>query len=295
MNRPEVHEIYRRWRAIAREYDPERVLLGETWVPNLAELAKYYGDDDELQLPMIFPFTLAHLDADEQREIVEGARAGVSRDAWPVWCGSNHDIVRFPTRWCAGDEAKIRCALMLLLGLRGTPILYYGDELGMEQVEIPEDEQLDTAHSRDGARTPMPWAPTADHEWWIRHGDLTRNVEDMRADESSTLWFTRRLLELRRSTPELSVGSYATVDAAQASGRGAAGEGSWWRSTSRIARRPCGTSPARSGSTPGWHAPGRMWQEHSGSRPGRVRSSQPEHCVRECLLGSTRGLKEGVR
>ena len=50
MNRPEVHEIYRRWRAIAREYDPERVLLGETWVPSLAELAKYYGDDDELQL-----------------------------------------------------------------------------------------------------------------------------------------------------------------------------------------------------------------------------------------------------
>ena len=157
MNRPEVHEIYRRWRAIAREYDPERVLLGETWVPSLAELAKYYGDDDELQLPMIFSFTLAHLDADEQREIVEGAQQAFPEDAWPVWCGSNHDIVRFPTRWCAGDEAKIRCALMLLLGLRGTPILYYGDELGMEQVEIPEDEQLDTAHSRDGARTPMPW------------------------------------------------------------------------------------------------------------------------------------------
>ena len=74
----------------------------------------------------------------------------------------------------------------MLLALRGTPILYYGDELGMEQVEIPEDEQLDTAHSRDGARTPMPWTSTADHEWWIRHGDLTRNVEDMRADESST-------------------------------------------------------------------------------------------------------------
>ena len=210
MNRPEVHEIYRRWRAIAREYDPERVLLGETWVPNLAELAKYYGDDDELQLPMIFSFTLAHLDADEQREIVEGAQQAFPEDAWPVWCGSNHDIVRFPTRWCAGDEAKIRCALMLLLGLRGTPILYYGDELGMEQVEIPEDEQLDTAHSRDGARTPMPWAPTADHEWWIRHGDLTRNVEDMRADEASTLWFTRELLELRRATPELRLGSYAT-------------------------------------------------------------------------------------
>ncbi|MBA3384754.1 MAG: hypothetical protein H0T20_08890, partial [Actinobacteria bacterium] len=199
MNRPEVHEIYRRWRAIAREYDPERVLLGETWVPNLAELAKYYGDDDELQLPMIFPFTLADLHAGELREIVERTEQSFPAEAWPVWCGSNHDIVRFPTRWCSGDEAKIRCALMLLLGLRGTPILYYGDELGMEQVEIPASEQLDTAHSRDGARTPMPWAPTADREWWIRHGDLTRNVEDMRADETSTLWFTRELLETRRA------------------------------------------------------------------------------------------------
>jgi alpha-glucosidase len=150
---------------------------------------------------MIFSFTLAHLDADEQREIVEGAAQAFPEDAWPVWCGSNHDIVRFPTRWCAGDEAKIRCALMLLLGLRGTPILYYGDELGMEQVDIPEDEQLDTAHSRDGARTPMPWTSTADHEWWIRHGDLTRNVEDMRADEMSTLWFTRELLDVRRAFP----------------------------------------------------------------------------------------------
>jgi alpha-glucosidase len=60
----------------------------------------------------------------------------------------------------------------------------------------------------------MPWAPTADHEWWIRHGDLTRNVEDMRADETSTLWFTKRLLELRRETPELGLGSYVNVDAA---------------------------------------------------------------------------------
>ena len=96
----------------------------------------------------------------------------------------------------------------------------------MEQVEIPEDEQLDTAHSRDGARTPMPWAPTADHEWWIRHGDLTRNVQDMREDESSTLWFTKRLLELRRSTPELELGSYSTIGAPSGVWAWRRGEGS---------------------------------------------------------------------
>jgi alpha-glucosidase len=212
MNRPEVHEIYRRWRTIAREYDPERLLLGETWVSGTAELAKYYGHDDELQLPMNFPFTLAEFGATELRQIVEWADDAFPLGAWPVWCASNHDIVRFPTRWCSGDESKIRCALMLLLGLRGTPILYYGDELGMEQVTIPKREQRDGAHSRDGARTPMPWTPTFDHEWWVRHGDLTRNVEDMRADETSTLWFTKRLLELRRATPELRLGSYSTLD-----------------------------------------------------------------------------------
>ncbi len=198
MNRPEVHEIYRRWRTIAQEYDPERLLVGETWVPDAQELARYYGDGDELQLAMNFPFELADFDASALREIVEAAERAYPEGAWPVWCGSNHDIVRFPTRWCAGDEAKIRCALLVLLGLRGTPILYYGDELGMEQIDIPESEQLDRAHSRDGARTPMPWTSRREHEWWIRYGDhLTRNVEDMRADETSTLWFTRELIELR--------------------------------------------------------------------------------------------------
>jgi glycosidase len=68
----------------------------------------------------------------------------------------------------------------------------------------------------------MPWGPNVDHEWWIRYGDLSRNVEDMRADETSTLWFTRRLLELRRATPELRLGSSTAVD-------GAAGVWAWRR------------------------------------------------------------------
>ena len=201
MHQKGVHEIYRRWRGLARGYDPERLLLGETWVADLDDLARYYGNDDELQLAMNFRFVEADLDAAELRDVVERSIAAYPEDAWPVWCGSNHDVVRFPTRWCSGDEAKIRCALLVLLGIRGTPILYYGDELGMEQLAIPKREQLDRAHSRDGARTPMPWTPTADRDWWIRHGDLTRNVEQMQADPTSTLWFTKRLLELRRDLP----------------------------------------------------------------------------------------------
>ena len=221
MNRPEVHEVYKRWRRIADEYDEPRVLVGETWVSDLSELALYYGADDQLHLAMNFPFVMAPFRASTLRKVVEGAERAYPKEAWPVWTSSNHDIVRFPTRWCDGDERKIRCALMILLTLRGTPILYYGDELGMEQVSIPEREQLDRAHSRDGARTPMPWTRTPDREWWIRHGDTTRNVDDQRADERSTLSYTRELIELRRATPDLRTGQYASIDA---------GPGVWaWR------------------------------------------------------------------
>jgi alpha-glucosidase len=221
MNRPEVHEVFKRWRKLADEYDERRILIGETWVSDLEELALYYGADDQLHLAMNFPFVMAPFRAPTLRAVVEGAEEAYPREAWPVWCASNHDIVRFPTRWCGGDEAKIRCALLILLTLRGTPILYYGDELGMEQVDILAHEQLDRAHSRDGARTPMPWTRGAERTWWLRHGDTTRNVEDQSSDETSTLAFTRRLIELRRALPELRIGSYASL---------AAGPGVWvWR------------------------------------------------------------------
>lgn len=221
MNRPEVHEVYKRWRRIADEYDERRILVGETWVSDLDELALYYGADDQLHLAMNFPFVMAPFRASTLRAVVEGAERAYPKEAWPVWTASNHDIVRFPTRWCDGAEAKIRCALLILLSLRGTPILYYGDELGMEQVEIPKEEQLDRAHSRDGARTPMPWTRRPERHWWLRHGDTTRNVEEQRADQGSTLWFTRNLIELRRATPDLQLGAYASLDA---------GPGVWaWR------------------------------------------------------------------
>jgi alpha-glucosidase len=221
MNQPEVHEVYKRWRKLADSFDPPRILVGETWVSDIDELARYYGADDQLHLAMNFPFTMAPFRPTTLRGVVEWAERAYPEEAWPVWTGSNHDIVRFPTRWCGGDEAKIRCALLILLTLRGTPILYYGDELGMEQVEIPPEEQLDRAHHRDGARTPMPWSTRPDPGWWLRHGETARNVEDMEADPRSTLAFTRALIELRRSLPELRLGAYATLPA---------GPGVWaWR------------------------------------------------------------------
>ncbi|HEY8792921.1 MAG TPA: alpha-amylase family glycosyl hydrolase, partial [Gaiellaceae bacterium] len=146
-NRPEIHSVLRRWRALAGGYDPERLLLGETWVMDLDELATFYGQADELHLGFNFPFMFAGLDAAALADVVKRTEGVLPAGSLPVWALSNHDVVRFPTRVCDDDDAKVRCALLALLTLRGTSVLYYGDELGMRQVEIPADRVLDV-HGR---------------------------------------------------------------------------------------------------------------------------------------------------
>jgi len=146
--------------------------------------------------------------------------------AWPLWTASNHDIVRFPTRWADGDESRIRVALMILLTLRGTPVLYYGDEIGMTEADVPRDRILDPVglregqRGRDGERTPMPWsdAPGAGFtapgiEPWLPFGDLTRNVAAQRADEDSILHLVRDLIALRRAEDALRAGAYTPLAA----------------------------------------------------------------------------------
>ena len=211
-NRPEIHGVLRRWRQIADGYEPERLLLGETWVMDLDELATFYGNSDELQLGLNFPFMFAGLDATALAAVVKRTEAVLPGSALPVWALSNHDVVRFPTRICNEDDAKIRCALLALLTLRGTSVLYYGDELGMRQVEIPSDRVLDV-HGRDGARTPMPWG---DVEWrapWLPLGGGVSSVAEQRADPGSVLSFCRDAIALRRSRDELVAGGYTPVAA----------------------------------------------------------------------------------
>jgi len=147
------------------------------------------------------------------REVVERTQAVYPRDAWPVWMLSNHDVARFATRLCGGDERKIRCALLALLTLRGTAVLYQGDEIGLEQVDVPENRIRDIA-GRDGCRTPIPW--TRDSGWtdpWLPLGDTARNVEDQRNDPGSILNFVRDVIALRRSNDDLQSGSYESLDA----------------------------------------------------------------------------------
>ncbi|MGH2635954.1 MAG: alpha-amylase family glycosyl hydrolase [Actinomycetota bacterium] len=226
MHRPEVHEVFRDWRRIADAFDPPRVLVGETWVYDLQRLSTYYGAEDELHLCFNFAFVHAGLDAGALRANVEASEVALAPRAHPVWTASNHDITRFPSRWCDGRRDAIRCVLMALLTLRGTPFLYYGDEIGMPNVAIPPDELRDPVAlrvspeaGRDPGRTPMQWTGGAGAGFtspgvrpWLPFGDAaTCNVADQRADPDSTLNLCRDLIALRRRTADLRAGAYASL------------------------------------------------------------------------------------
>ena len=149
--------------------------------------------------------------------------AALPEGAWPCWIGSNHDVGRLTSRWAGGDEARARCALLVLLTLRGAACLYYGDELALAAGHVPPERVLDVGDPpRDPARTPMPW--TREGGWddpWLPLEDTSRNVEDERADPGSTLHLTRDLIALRRELPDLRWGAYAELPAP---------EGAWaWR------------------------------------------------------------------
>jgi alpha-glucosidase len=196
--RPEVHEIYARWQAVAAEYDPKPGLMGETYV----ELPELWAYAQHLDLVQNFPFLKAELTVEELRPIVELVEAKLPADRDPVWFGSNHDHSRLATRWAQGDERKARAALFLLLTLRGTAILYQGDELALEDGDVPAVRTRDVANpSRDPERTPLPWTP-AGGEWkspWLPLADSTRNVEAQRADPGSTLNYVRELVAQRKA------------------------------------------------------------------------------------------------
>jgi alpha-glucosidase len=227
LNQPEVLGVYRDWRRLAEEYDPERLLLGETYVVDLKRLAEFYEGGDGLQLGM--NFAVVHAELDELPDVVAATEETLPRDAWPVLVGSSHDHERFPTRWAGGDEALARCALLALLTLRGTPILYQGDELLLEQVEVPRERLRDPVgvrfwpeqRGRDGSRTPMPWEPGEGYgftapgvEPWLPFGEHEGGtVAEQRDDPASALHLCRDLLALRRREPDLRAGAYERLAA----------------------------------------------------------------------------------
>ena len=241
-DRPEAHDILRRWRAIADTYEPERLLIGETNVENLPALAQFYGDGhDELHGGFNFVFVHAPLEAAALRAVVEETEALLPEGAWPIWTASNHDVSRLATRWAAGDPAKVKLALLLLLTLRGTPFLYQGDEIGLVDGPIEREDVLDAVGARfwpyykgrDAERTPMPWngepgggfTPAGVRPWLPMTDPAQCNVAAQEGDPTSPLELCRRAIAARHASEDLAVGSYRSLPSPDGTWAYARGDG----------------------------------------------------------------------
>jgi alpha-glucosidase len=218
---PDVHEAHRRFQEVVDSYGRDALTIGEIHLFDLPEWASYYGADlDELSMPFNFHLMAADWRPPSLRGVIESVLWHLPEGGWTNWTLGNHDETRLATRLPSGHE---RLAALLLLSLPGTPFLYYGDELGMEDTPIPEDRARDpwgfnvSSLGRDGARTPMQWAPgpnagftSAGVTPWLPIGERvdTVNVETEQADPGSVLNVYRRLLALRRHSPALKAGAY---------------------------------------------------------------------------------------
>ncbi|HTN79387.1 MAG TPA: alpha-amylase family glycosyl hydrolase [Acidimicrobiales bacterium] len=215
---PRTHDLLRRLRAVIDSYPGERVTVGEISRPP-RRVAAYYGDHDELHLAFNFAPLLAPWDADTWHTMIDVTRSTLDPvDAWPTWVLGNHDQQRPRTRY--GTEGRARAAAVLLLTLRGTPFLYAGDELGLEDAIVAGDQVPDPG-GRDGCRAPIPWEIDPPHGWngaatWLPfppHADV-RSAEAQRPDPASMLWLHRDLLTARRGSDALRTGSFAWLDGA---------------------------------------------------------------------------------
>ena len=222
INQPETHAIWKEFRKLLDHY-PERMAVGEV-DPEGAE--GYYGNGrDELHLVFNFGMLRLGWHARGFHNVVAEWEAKLPELAWPCWVLGNHDVRRLASRYVSGlfTEARTRVAATMLLTLRGTPFIYYGEEIGMRDGDIPRDEIQDPPgrkywpfyKGRDGCRTPMQWdtslhAGFSTGQPWLRVNPdyRQRNVELQRNDPSSLLSFYRRLIALRRESPALLYGNY---------------------------------------------------------------------------------------
>ncbi len=222
-NRPEVHAIVAEMRAVLESYGDDRLLIGETYLP-FDQLATYYGRDLKgAQLPFNFHLIQTAWNADAIAAVIKEYEASLPAGAWPNWVIGNHDQPRIATRV---GRSQARIAAMLLLTLRGTPTMYYGDEIGMTDVAIPADEVQDSAEKnqpgkglgRDPERTPMQWdnsrcAGFTEGTPWLRlAADYAAvNVTTLSGQGDSMLSLYRALISLRNSNAALHAGAIENV------------------------------------------------------------------------------------
>jgi alpha-glucosidase len=224
---PEVHDVLQDLRKIADQYDA--VLIGETWTKDITELKNYYGENsNELQMPMDLMFgTVNKLSAPEFRRQIAAVD---SSGGWPVFVISNHDMVRSYNRYGDGvhnDEiAKLMASLYLTL--RGSPIMYYGEELGMQNNDPKRKEDVKDPQGitgwpreigRDGERTPMQWSDAKNAGFsnakpWlpVPPSYKTHNVAAESKDPNSILSVYRQLLAMRHNEPALLNGTYTALN-----------------------------------------------------------------------------------
>jgi len=227
-DQPGIIDIVKEMRQLLDSYPGDRPLIGEIYLPR-ARLMEYYGPHlDAAQLPFNFSllwesWNREKWNAPALMRLVQDYEAALPRGAWPNWVVGNHDQPRIATRLGA---AQARVAMVMLLTLRGTPTLYYADELGHESVQIPPERVRDPfginmpggTQGRDPVRTPMPWDASANAgftkgEPWLplAWNAAALSVETQKHDAGSMLSLTRSLLALRRSELALAIGDWAPL------------------------------------------------------------------------------------
>lgn len=217
IDRPEVHPLYRRWRTLVDSYPGDRFLVGEVFFRDPARVAAYTSPDE---LHLVFNFTLLFEDWESVgiRSAIDRTRDSLGAvGATPSWVLETHDVTRLPTRYGGGSEGlrRARAAMLLLLALPGTAFLYQGQELGLEEVDLPDDARRDPIFfrthgerlGRDGCRVPLPWTTESpafgfsSTEPWLPQPPsfAAHAVEAERRDARSMLALVRAALAARPS------------------------------------------------------------------------------------------------
>jgi alpha-glucosidase len=223
-NLPEVHDVMRRMRAMTDKYPGDRVLIGETYLPNIQELDKWYGGDkhDELQLPMDMRVGFTNkLDAVKLRKEINEAETMIGSNQ-PLFVFDNHDNARSWDRYGDGvhNEQIAKIIATLLLTSRATALMYYGEEIGMVTSTPTRKEDVKDPigitgwpkeKGRDGERTPMQWTrgldagfSTAAKTWLPVAADYkTVNVQVESKEPDSLLEWHEKLIAMRRDDPTM--------------------------------------------------------------------------------------------
>jgi alpha-glucosidase len=223
-DQPEIHEVVAQMRSVLDRYS-DRVLIGEIYLP-FNRLVTYYGKKLEgAQLPFNFALIHAAWSAQEIAGVIADYEKALPAGGWPNWVLGNHDQPRIAARV---GEAQARIAAMLLLTLRGTPTMYYGDELGLARTAVPSEFTQDQWEknepglgvSRDPWRTPFQWDTsinagfTTGQPWLpLDRSHRTKNVECLRQQRGSLLILYYRLIEIRKMCHALTLGDASVISA----------------------------------------------------------------------------------